>query len=138
MNKQQLRDIVKQDNARRAARVAAEDALLSPVYSPCPEGVDPYLWDRHITGVPSQGNRDYKASDNCWKRGMRGKTTGVAPGTELTATEATVLVTFNGVTTIKPVSEFRGKRVTHGVRVKREAIMPEVAKLPSIRQGESY
>lgn len=133
MTKQQLRDIVKSDNARRAARIAQEDAMLNPMFSPCPDGVDPYLWDRHITGVPSAGNRDYKASDNCWNRGMRGRTVGIAPGTEDTNDgTATVAVTFNGVTSIRPVSDFRPERSKHiGVRVKRDNT-PESARLPAI------
>lgn len=129
MTKQQMREIVKQDNARRAAREAQEDALLSPVYSPCPDGTDPYLWDRGITGVPSHGNRDYKASTNCWDRGLKGKTFGVACDG---APANTMLV--NGQ--IVPVPT-RKRETRAAVRVVRTTA-PEVAALPSIRQGESY
>lgn len=131
MNKAQLRAIVKQDNARRALREAQEDALLFPVFSPCPEGVDPYLFDRGITGVPSAGNRDYKASRNCWDRGMRGRTFGIAQDG---APANTTLV--NGVVLPIPTRK-RQSNVGATVRVSR-ATAPEVAALPSIRAGEQY
>lgn len=131
MNKAQLRAIVKQDNARRAAREAQEDALLAQAYSPCPEGVDPYLFDRGITGVPSAGNRDYKASRNCWDRGMRGRTFGIAQDG---AAANTMLV--NGV--VMPVPT-RKRESRAAVRVTRTTT-PEALQfsLPSIRAGETY
>lgn len=130
MNKSQLRAIVKADNARRAAREAQEDALLAASYSPCPEGVDPYLWDRGITGTPSQANRDYKASTNCWDRGMKGRTFGAAQDN---APANTVLVIRDNVSQVVPVSNFRPTRATHAaVRVQRSTAPPESAKLPAI------
>lgn len=129
MNQSQLRAIVKADNARRAAREAQEDALLAQAYSPCPEGVDPYLWDRSITGVPSAANRDYKASTNCWDRGMKGRTFGAAQDN---APANTVLVMHDGVTRVAEVSEFRPTRATRAaVRVTRTTA-PEAARLPAI------
>lgn len=144
MTKQQLRAIVKADNARRAAREAEENQTLgiTPVYSPCPAGVDPYLWDRSITGVPSHANRTYRASVNCWDRGMRGKAYDYSD--KLTATEPTVAVTSNGITTVVPVSNFRPTRATRAaVRVDRSEVkryIPhnEAVALPSIRTGEEY
>lgn len=129
MNQSQLRAIVKADNARRAARDAQDDVTLGLRYSPCPDGVDPYLWDRGITGVPSQRNRDYKASVNCWDRGMRGRTFGAAGDN---APANTVSVMRDGITTVVDVSTFKPTRDTHAaIRVKRDNT-PEAARLPAI------
>lgn len=127
---QRMRDIVKQDNARRAARQAEEDALFAPTYSPCPDGVDPYIWDRHITGQPSPNNRLYKASDNCWKRGMRGRTFGIA---QAGAAPNTMLVLHNGVTRVVPISEVRSKRDSKAVIRVSRTTTPEVARLAPIQ-----
>lgn len=130
MNKRQLRDIVKQDNARRAKREAEENAILFADVTNAPEGIDPYHWGRSITGIPSNNNRNYKASDDCWKRGMRGKTVGVAPGTENATTgSATVAITRDGVTTVVPVSNFSRKSERTTKRVKRAAVQPETARV---------
>lgn len=131
MTKQQMRAIVKADNARRAAREAKENETLgiTTKYSECPDGIDPYLYSRGITGVPSQRNRDYKASTNCWDRGLRGRTFGAAQDN---APANTVLVMKDNVTTIVPVSDFRPTRSTRAaVRVTRTTA-PEAARLPAI------
>lgn len=134
-----MRAIVKADNARRAARIIAEDCQLGldiiEAVCAAPQGVDPYHWSRSITGIPSAGNRDYKASVNCWDRGMRGKTFGTA-GDDQQAN--TMLVTHAGISTVVPISSVRNKRDTRAaIRVARSTT-PEVASLPSIRAGESY
>lgn len=68
-----------------------------------------YCHSRNITGVPSEKNRTYRASDDCWKRGLRGRTVGVAPNT--TATEPTVAITRDGRTTIVPANGFGRKSI---------------------------
>lgn len=127
---QRMRDIVKADNARRADRVIKEMALFAD-HTDAPEGIDPYLWDRSITGVPSAGNRNPKASANSWTVGLNHRCKGVATGTETTATEATVLVvTADGQGAIVPASNYAKKRDTRAVvRVKREAVIPETARI---------
>lgn len=77
--------ILREDAKRRNARKATEDALLDKIRNGAtpgaPDGIDPYLWSRSITGAPSQANRDYKATQDCWKRGLRSsRTVGSAGG----------------------------------------------------------
>jgi hypothetical protein len=65
-----LADDVKRRNARKAAEVAAfEDSVLRQ--TDCPVELDPYLWSRSITGVPSQSNRTVRASVSSWDTTMR-------------------------------------------------------------------
>jgi hypothetical protein len=94
MRKQDLRRIVKEDNARRAARRVIEDAILgigivqqddvtSDAYKIAHNTVkgawvNPCL----VRGIGTVNPPVHtSASDNCWNRGMRGKTKGIAPGT---------------------------------------------------------
>lgn len=127
-HKQRMLAIVKADNARRADRIVAELALFDQP-SDAPDGIDPYLWDRSITGVPSAGNRQPKASPNSWTVGLHHKCKGVATGTETTHKgEPTVRVITADTNTIRPVSDFSKKRDTRvAVRVKRVAATPETA-----------
>lgn len=125
---QRMRDIVKQDNARRADRVIKELALFDRP-TDAPDGIDPYLWDRSITGVPSAGNRNPKASRNSW---LQGRVVGVATGTENThkpGDPATVLIRKPGLPDeVVTVASFRPARDTRAVvRVKRETATPETA-----------
>lgn len=127
MNKRQLRDILKQDNARRAQRQQLEDAILfgdtstqddpnSDAFkiasAPRNAHVNPCLVRK--IGVVSPPPKT-SASRNSWDRGMsRTTTVGVAPGTaEQSTTEgATVAVTRNGITEVVPASAFNKKRET--------------------------
>lgn len=105
-----VEQVLADDRERRRLRQLAEDSLLSNT-SYVPEGVDPYHFSRSIKGVPSNKHRIVKASKDCWSAGMRGKTVGVAPGTEQVATEQTVAVTVNGTTTIVPASAFKATSI---------------------------
>jgi hypothetical protein len=95
-----LDSIVAQDNARRAMQ-ADELIKLASAYYGAP---DSYHVSRGITGEPSEANRQHRASDDCWNRGMRGKTFGVA---HKGAAAHTVKVTRDGVTTIKDARSYR-------------------------------
>lgn len=136
---QRMREIVKADNARRADRVIAELALFDTP-SNAPEGIDPYLWDRSITGVPSAGNRQPKASPNSWVVGLHHKCVGVATGTETTHKGApTVRVITADTNTVRPVSDFAKARDTRAVvRVKREAVVPETARIAQSHDFTSH
>lgn len=117
MHKRQLREIMKADNARRAQREAIEDAILG-----LHNEVDPLSDAARIAANTKPGTRvnpclvrgigtvnppaPTSASRNSWDRGMRGRTVGVAPGTE--SSVPTVAITRDGVTTVVPVSELRG------------------------------
>lgn len=92
------------DHERHQARLEAE-AKLTPAERT--QVVDPYHRDREITGEPSDKNRTHRASDDCWKRGLRTRTVGIAPGTEHTSDgTATVAVIVNGTTTIRSAHSF--------------------------------
>lgn len=136
---QRMREIVKADNARRADRVIAELALFAD-HTDAPEGIDPYLWDRSITGVPSAGNRNPKASPNSWLIGLSHRCVGVATGTETTHKGApTVRVITADSNTVRPVSDFAKKRDTRAVvRVKREAVLPETAQIKQTHDFTSH
>ena len=142
LTRAQLRDIVKADNARRANRVLADLALF-PEINDAPDGIDPYLWDRNITGVPSAANRTYRASDDCWNRGMRGRTVGVGAAIEdgvLTIPAAsadgtpTMRVTRDGVTTVVPVPRKTRKTRTARTRTVQHTAdrASEASRLPAI------
>lgn len=87
--------IMLSDQARIMARLEAESA-----------GTD-YCHSRNITGVPSERNRDHKASQDSWNRGLRGRTFGVAASLDSDgrldrrADIHTVRVTRNGHTRIE-------------------------------------
>lgn len=77
--------------------------------------IDPYLYSRSIRGVPSPNNRVPRgnASDNGWKRGMAGRTVGIAPGTESTSDgTATVRVIYaDGRSEIRSANSFRKENI---------------------------
>src|SRR5665213_3458566 len=141
------RQRMREDTKRRNARQMQDDLALMTA----PGSVDPYLWSRGITGVPSAANRTFSASPSCWNTSVmidaleRVRITakskrciGIAPGTELLSDGTpTVRVIRGDVSRVVPVSDFRPARATRAaVRVSR-VIAPEVASLPSIRAGEA-
>jgi hypothetical protein len=95
---ERMADIEQRDAKRRAKRDAAELAKLTGTDTP---GM--YYASRGITGEPSEKNRQYKASDDSWKRGLKGRTFGVA---RRGAAGHTVKVTRNGRTTIEDARGF--------------------------------
>lgn len=97
-----LRDDAKRRNARKATEDAQLDKIRNGAFTPCPDNVDPYLWSRSITGAPSQANRDYKASQDCWKRGLRSARTVGSAGGDNPALN-TVAITRDGETIVVPV-----------------------------------
>lgn len=110
LSRARQREIMRADAKRRNAR-DIEDFLALKGNRVAPAGIDPYLFSRSIRGVPSENNRQHRASENCWTRGMMGRTVGVAPGTTVdTFTVPTVAVTINGETTVRNVSEYRRTR----------------------------
>lgn len=122
------RRIMRDDVKRRNAREALEDATLLRDTSYCPDGVDPYHYDRSITGVPTQGNRNFAASRSSWERGLRGRTVGIAPGTEDDSDGTpTVAVIIDGVTEIRPVSSFRDRAPRMTPVRRTTAVVPETA-----------
>jgi hypothetical protein len=109
------RDIVKADRAVRQAREAEELIALAREFYPSEvfEGCDPYHVSRSITGEPSEKNRVHRATDNCWNRGMRGRTVGIAPGTEDSSdgTATVRVIHANGNTEIRSARSFRPERI---------------------------
>lgn len=106
---------LREDAKRRNARKATEDALLDKIRNGAsdgaPDGIDPYLWSRSITGAPSQANRDYKATQDCWKRGLRSsRTVGSAGGDDPALN--TVAVTRPGFETIVVPVPRKGRTLT--------------------------
>jgi hypothetical protein len=86
------------DHERFMARLAAEaDATIA----------DTYHVSRGITGEPSEKNRTYRATDDCWNRGLRTTTVGTATDDG----EQTVKVTKGEHVAIVPVSHFRKERI---------------------------
>lgn len=123
MHKAQLREIVKQDNARRAARRLLEDATLglsmiedansdaARIRENTTRGayVNPCLVRGIGTVNPPMPT---SASRNSWDA-FKSARIGVAPGTEDTAKVPTVLVTYaDGSSEVKPVSAFRTPKST--------------------------
>lgn len=104
--------------------------------------IDPYLYSRSIRGVPSAGNRVPRAnaSGNGWDRGLRGRTIGIAPGTEATSDgTATVKVTYaDGTSIIRSANSFREKKMATKVRQHNESrrSIAECARLAPIGNVE--
>lgn len=116
----ELDRIEAQDAERRLMREVAELQAIAT------RTVDPYHWARSITGAPSNNNRQYRASDDCWKRGLKNPQLGYTR-TLLTETilPNTVKHTVNGETRVVPTSNFRKERVhtkqrKHATRVAKE------------------
>jgi hypothetical protein len=104
LSRQQQRQIMRDDAKRRNAREAADIEAIVAAHSKIQEGIDPYLFSRSIRGVPSENNRQHKASQDCWNRGLRDTTVGVASATD---TIPTVRVIRDGITTVVPHSSLR-------------------------------
>lgn len=85
-----------------------------------------YCHSRNITGEPSEKNRTYRASNDCWARGLRGRTV----GTVTTDGIQTVRVVTHalpsghygptGPETIVPVSHFRAEKAARKARKTQE------------------
>lgn len=134
--------ILREDTKRRNARQAMEDAILGLGLKVVDESSDAYKI-AHNTVRGSRVNPclvrgigtvnpppNTSASDNCWNRGMRGKTVGIAPGTEDSSDGTpTVRVIRNGQEEIVPANRFgrsSGKRKSTKANA---VIQPETAKL---------
>lgn len=115
MNNAELRAIEASDTLRRA-QGSDELIALALAYYGAP---DDYHVSRGITGEPSEKNRTHRASDNCWNRGLRGRTVGIAPGT--TTPFASVAVTKDGQTTIVSASSFRKANIATKSRKHKQA-----------------
>lgn len=115
---QRMREIIKQDNARRAAQRITEDCILgismiedansdaARIKENTTRGayVNPCLVRGIGTVNPPMPT---SASRNTWDA-FKSARIGVAPGTEDTATVPTVLVHYaDGTSEVKPVSAFR-------------------------------
>lgn len=98
---ERMRAIEIADLIRRQDRDVAELRAL---------GIDidtDYCHSRNITGEPSEKNRTYRATDDCWKRGLRTRTVGTATDDG----EQTVKVIQGDHVAIVPVSHFRKTNV---------------------------
>jgi hypothetical protein len=128
LSRAEQRAIVAADAERRRAREIDEYLQLHGS-SEASESYDPRL-----TALPCQTSgvgvvyppRRVRVSEDSWTRGMRGRTVGVAPGTEDSATEATVRVIHaDGSSEIRTASSFRAVRETqrrrHAERASHEA-----------------
>lgn len=91
---ERMQAITDNDRRRRYARLVAEQESLVET---------DYHHSRGLTGEPSEKNRTYRASDDCWTRGMRGRTFGIA---HRGAAGHTVKVTKNGVTSVESAHGF--------------------------------
>lgn len=135
MDNAQLADILTSDKARRAEQADTLIALATAYYNQ----PDQYHVSRGITGEPSEKNRTYRATETCWARGMKGKTVGIAPGTEtISDGTATVAVTMNGVTTIRSAHSFREQKIATRQRRHNESrrVEAECARLAPIGNVE--
>lgn len=102
MNQAEQLATLERDAARRALRESDALVALAQAYYNVP---DNYHLSRNITGEPSDKNRTHRASDDCWGRGLKGRTIGIAPGH--VTPFASVLVTKDGVTTVVSANSFR-------------------------------
>lgn len=113
-----MRAIEQADAERRLLREIAELEAIAT------RKVDPYHWARSITGAPSNGNRQYRASDDCWKKGLSNPQRGY---TRTTVTDEivpdTVRVIKDGTDRIVPVSSFRAERVHTKQRAHRTTVV---------------
>jgi hypothetical protein len=122
---------LERDAARRALRESDELVALALAYYNVPEN---YHLSRGITGEPSEHNRTYRASDNCWNRGMKGTTV----GTVTTDGIATVRVIKNGAEAVVPASSFRKQHIATKQRKHNESrrVVAECARLAPIGNVE--
>lgn len=102
LSKAAQRLIMRDDAIRRLLREQGIEQAWANEYD--------YAHARNLTGVPAESNRQHKASDDCWKRGLRAtRTVGVA---DWDTRYPSVKVTSNGETRIAPIAEFRKPRTT--------------------------
>lgn len=99
--RERMADVMIADLVRRQERDLAELRALGITLD------TDYAHSRNITGEPSEKNRVYRASDDCWKRGLRTRTVGTATNDG----RQTVKVTRNGHSEIVPVSHYRKQRI---------------------------
>ena len=93
--------ILKADEARRNLRAIAEASLIK-------SSDTDYCESRNLTGQPTEKNRLYRASDDCWKRGLkRDRTVGTADGKDLS-----VKVTRHGKSEIVSARGFGRKSIS--------------------------
>lgn len=120
MNEAEQLATLERDAARRALRESEELVALAQRYYGMP---DNYHVSRGITGEPSEKNRTYRATETCWKRGMTGRTVGIAPGTEHESDgTATVAITYaDGTHTIRSAASFNKKKIATKVREHKES-----------------
>jgi hypothetical protein len=133
----QLR-IMREDRMRRHLREQAEADAFVQAHTPAPRSARGTVINRELVrgiGVISPPLR-VRVTEDCWSRGMRGKTIGVAPGTELTASAPSVAVTRNGETSIVPASSFRKPR---NVRERRKPTQAtQVADTARVSHGHNF
>lgn len=113
LSKAQQREIMRQDAERRLERDIAEHLLLNKSSDATPSE----------TGVPNNHMRNPKASADCWSRGLKGRTVGVAPGTEAESdgTPTVRVIYANGESHIEPARGFgKGTRTV----LKRDTVAP--------------
>jgi hypothetical protein len=127
----QLR-IMREDRLRRHLREQAEIEQFVQAHTPTPRGTRNVVVNRELVrgiGVISPPLR-VRVSESSWERQLHTRHVGVAPGTEPTATESTVLVTHaDGTSEIRPVTSFRRTRnVSRRARVA-QATQPETARV---------
>ena len=106
---ERMADIMRRDNERRTAQELAELVALSKPKS-ARTVVDPYHYDRQITGEPTDRHRVHKASANSWDRMAHPKWSDVT------------LIMADGSRATAPASVFRKKSVA---RQHRESRAPQ-------------
>jgi hypothetical protein len=118
LSRQRQRQIMLDDAKRRNAREAADIEAIVAAHGKIREGIDPYLFSRSIRGVPSPNNRNHKASQDSWKRGLRDTTVGVASPTDTIPTVRVTKMYDSGEmrTTVVPASSFRKPRNVTKIR----------------------
>jgi len=133
LSRQRQREIMREDAKRRNARNEQEitDFMRAKGHIETPTGVDPYHYSRAIKGVPANQHRIVRASDNCWKRGMRGRTVGVANPTDTIPTVR--VIHADGTTAIVPASNFHKSRTTRNrQRTVQQNTQPEVLRMAEV------
>ena len=93
------------DYDARMRKILWEDALRRQAREKAEMPTD-YAHSRNLTGEPSEHNRQYRASDDCWNRGLaKTRTVGTADGRT-----RSVKITKAGKTEIVPTRGFRSRR----------------------------
>lgn len=106
---------------RETLRILIDSRRRELVTPPRETGYD-YFESRQLTREPTERNRTYRASDNCWNRGMSGRTVGVATddhGNPLTREPSVSVTTSDGRTRVVSTDQFR--RARHVTRRRQNA-----------------